>query len=122
MPRSWARRPTAVVDWLLDHPKVRYAKAASTDPLPEFLSVSEAKHLITFLSDTRPRPWLSHTRRNSHVVLGQCAFSEKRALLTGSGTLKSPEFPQNSPKALPKPCQAIDLIGFQNPSIPKLSQ
>ena len=63
---------------MLDHPKVRYAKAASTDPLPEFLSVSEAKHLITFLSDTRPRPWLSHTRRNSHVVWAN-AHSAKSA-------------------------------------------
>jgi len=59
---------TAIGDWLFDHPEVRYAEAATADPLPEFLSVSEAKHLITFLSDARPRPGLSAAKRNGHVA------------------------------------------------------
>lgn len=59
---------TAASDWLADHPEVRYAEAAHADPLPEFLSVAEAKHLITFLSDARPRPGLSGARRDSHAA------------------------------------------------------
>ena len=46
---------TAAADWIAEHPDVRYSEAATADPLPEFLSVAEAKHLITFLSDARPR-------------------------------------------------------------------
>ncbi len=61
---------TAASDWLADHPEVRYADAASADPLPEFLSVAEAKHLIAFLSSARPRPGLSRSQRDS-----QAAFS-----------------------------------------------
>lgn len=57
---------SAVGDWLIEHPDVRFADSANADPLPEFLSVSEAKHLITFLSDARPRPGLSDSKRNSH--------------------------------------------------------
>ncbi len=60
--------PTAVTDWLLEHPEVRYAESAHADPLPEFLSVSEAKHLITFLSNARPRPGLSDAQRNRHAA------------------------------------------------------
>ena len=50
------RANTAASDWLAAQPQVRYADSAHADPLPEFLSVSEAKHLITFLSSARPRP------------------------------------------------------------------
>ena len=59
---------SAVADWLIDHPEVRFADAANADPLPEFLSVAEARHLITFLSEARPRPGLSDSRRNSHAA------------------------------------------------------
>jgi integrase len=59
---------TAASDWLAEHPEVRYSEAASADPLPEFLSVSEAKLLISFLSGARPRPGLSQARRDSHVA------------------------------------------------------
>ncbi|MDM0030369.1 tyrosine-type recombinase/integrase [Variovorax saccharolyticus] len=59
---------TAASDWLAAHPVVRYAEAAHADPLPDFLSVSEAKHLITFLSDARPRPGLTGSRRDSHAA------------------------------------------------------
>lgn len=58
---------TAATDWLMEHPEVRYAEAASADPLPEFLSVTEAKHLIAFLSSARPRPGLG-SRRDAHVA------------------------------------------------------
>ena len=59
---------TAASDWLADNPHVRYAEAASADPLPEFLSVAEAKHLIAFLSNARPRPGVSGVRRDAHVA------------------------------------------------------
>jgi integrase len=59
---------TAASDWLAENPHVRYAEAASGDPLPEYLSVTEAKHLIAFLSNARPRPGVSGARRNAHVA------------------------------------------------------
>ena len=59
---------TAASDWLAVHPEVRYAEAAHADPLPECLSVAEAKHLIKFLSDARPRPGISGARRDSHAA------------------------------------------------------
>lgn len=59
---------TAASDWLEAHPDIRFAEAAHADPLPEFLSVREAKHLITFLSNARPRPGLSGSRRDSHAA------------------------------------------------------
>jgi integrase len=57
---------TAATDWLAAHPEIRYAESAQSDPLPEFLSVSEARRLITFLSEARPRPGLSGDRRDAH--------------------------------------------------------
>ena len=60
---------TAASDWLAENPHVRYAEAASGDPLPEYLSVAEAKHLIAFLSNARPRPGVS--RRTSECP---CCF------------------------------------------------
>lgn len=62
------RPNTAASDWLAAHPDVRYAEASIADPLPEFLSVAEAKHLITFLSNTRPRPGLAASRRDGHAA------------------------------------------------------
>ncbi|MDM0108039.1 tyrosine-type recombinase/integrase [Variovorax sp. J22R24] len=59
---------TAVSEWLIDNPHVRYAEAASADPLPEFLSVAEAKQLIAFLSNARPRPGLTGARRDAHAA------------------------------------------------------
>jgi len=59
---------TAASDWIDAHPEIRYAEAAQADPLPEFLSVAEARHLITFLSNARPRPGLSDSRRDSHLA------------------------------------------------------
>jgi len=58
---------TAAADWLLEHPEVRYAEASNADPLPEFLSVAEARRLISFLSDARPRPG-SGARRDAHAA------------------------------------------------------
>ena len=58
---------TAASDWLAQNPHVRYAEAASADPLPEFLSVAEARDLIAFLSNARPRPGLAGTPRNAHA-------------------------------------------------------
>lgn len=54
---------TAASDWIAANPAIRYAEAATSDPLPEFLSVAEAKQLITFLSQARPRPYLSAGER-----------------------------------------------------------
>ena len=59
---------TAASDWIDAHPEIRYAEAAEADPLPEFLSVTEAKHIITFLSNARPRPALSSAHRDSHLA------------------------------------------------------
>lgn len=58
---------SAVAQWLARRPDVRYADAPQADPLPEFLSVAEARHLISFLSNARPRPGLSAQRRDSHL-------------------------------------------------------
>jgi len=58
---------SAVAQWLASRPDIRYADAAQADPLPEFLSVAEARHLIAFLSNARPRPGLSAQRRDSHL-------------------------------------------------------
>lgn len=57
---------TAAAEWLQAHPDIRYAESAQADPLPEFLSVGEARRLITFLSEVRPRPGLSASRRDAH--------------------------------------------------------
>jgi integrase len=59
---------TAAADWIAAQPKVRYAEAAHADPLPEYLSVSEAKHLIAFLSNARPRPSAPGSRRDNHTA------------------------------------------------------
>lgn len=59
----------AAHDWLAAHPEVRYAESAHADPLPEFLSVAEARLLIAFLSNARPRPGLSAARRDTHAAL-----------------------------------------------------
>ncbi|MDM0014980.1 site-specific integrase [Variovorax sp. J22P168] len=77
----------AAADWLAAHPEVRYAEAAKADPLPEFLSVAEARHLIAFLSNARPRPGLSAARRHAHEAF---AWQELRnrtavALQLGGG-------------------------------------
>ena len=50
---------TAAADWIDAHPDVRYADAAHSDPLPDYLSVAEARSLIAFLSAARPRPGLT---------------------------------------------------------------
>lgn len=59
----------AVSHWLSDHPSVRYADAAESDPLPEFLTVTEAKTLIAFVSAARPRPGISPAQRNSQIAM-----------------------------------------------------
>lgn len=47
---------TAAADWVAAHPEIRYADAEREDPLPEYLSVGEARQLIAYLSSARPRP------------------------------------------------------------------
>ena len=47
---------TAAADWIAANPEIRYADAEREDPLPEFLSVPEARQLIAYLSSARPRP------------------------------------------------------------------
>ncbi|MBB3182050.1 site-specific integrase [Variovorax sp. Sphag1AA] len=65
--QSDASPNTAAIDWIAAVPAVRYADSAPADPLPEYLSMIEAKHLIAFLSEARPRPG---SRRDA-----QAAFS-----------------------------------------------
>jgi len=50
---------TAAADWIKANPEMRYADAAHADPLPDYLSVGEARQLIAFLSAARPRPGAS---------------------------------------------------------------
>jgi integrase len=45
---------TAATDLLLRRWDIRYANAAKSDPLPEFLPAAEAKRLVTYLSAVRP--------------------------------------------------------------------
>lgn len=71
---------TAASDWLADNPQVRYAEAASADPLPEFLPNAEAKHLIAFLSDARPRPGLTDARRKAHAAFTWQELRNRAAL------------------------------------------
>lgn len=52
--RGAATNPTAA-QWLEHHPEIRYADATSADPLPEILSVTQARRLILHLSRARPR-------------------------------------------------------------------
>ena len=59
---------SAASDWIASRPEVRFADAAQGDPLPEFLSVAEARLLIAFVSSARPRPGLAPSRRDSHVA------------------------------------------------------
>ena len=47
---------TAAPEWVSANPEVRYADAEREDPLPEYLSVAEARQLIAHLSSVRPRP------------------------------------------------------------------
>ncbi|RYZ12033.1 MAG: site-specific integrase [Comamonadaceae bacterium] len=54
--RTGAPPNRATARWLAEHPEVRFADAASADPMPEILSVAEARMLIAFLSTARPRP------------------------------------------------------------------
>jgi integrase len=64
-----ARVNTAAADWIAAQPHVRYAEAKHADPLPDFLPVAEARHLIAFLSNARPRPSASGTRRDAQAAL-----------------------------------------------------
>lgn len=46
---------TAAADLLASRPDLRYANAHDADPLPETLPAFEAKRLVAYLSDVRPR-------------------------------------------------------------------
>lgn len=59
----------AAKQWLIDHPEVRFADASTATPLPEFLSVAEAKGLITYLSSARPRPVATTAQRHAQTAL-----------------------------------------------------
>lgn len=80
----------AAAQWLHDHPEVRYAEAANADPLPEFLSVSEAKVLITFLSSARPRPSVVGSRRDGQAALSWQAVRNRVAVALQLGAGLSP--------------------------------
>lgn len=63
------RTNLAASHWLAENPRVRYSEAATADPLPESLTVVEARNLITFLSSARPRPGVSAARRDSQAAM-----------------------------------------------------
>jgi integrase len=64
--RTDALPNTAAADWIAANPEVRYADSAHADPLPGYLSVTEARQLIAYLSAARPRPG---SRRDAHAAL-----------------------------------------------------
>ena len=80
----------AATHWLSDHPEVRYSESSKTDPLPEFLSVSEAKELITFLSSARPRPGVSGSRRDGQAALSWQDVRNRVAVATQLGAGLTP--------------------------------
>ena len=99
--RTGTRVNPAAADWIAAQPAVRYAEAADADPLPDFLSLSEARHLITFLSDARPRPAAWGATRDAHATFPWQAVRNRTsvALQLGGGlapgdvralTLRSP--------------------------------
>ena len=49
-------RNLAAADLLNNRPEWRFAQAAKMDPLPAYLDASQAKRLVSFLSQARPRP------------------------------------------------------------------
>lgn len=67
--QSGQPRNQAATQWLIDHPEVRYADAATATPLPDFLAVAEAKGLITYLSSARPRPAATIAQRHAQAAL-----------------------------------------------------
>ena len=54
--RSDRQPNAAATDWIAANPQVRFADAGREDPLPEYLSLAEARQLIGHLSSARPRP------------------------------------------------------------------
>lgn len=59
----------AASEWIAAQPEIRYAEASQSDPLPDYLSISETRHLITFLSAARPRPSAAGSTRGNPVGL-----------------------------------------------------
>ena len=59
----------AAAEWIAAQPEIKYAEAAQSDPLPDFLTVTETRHLITFLSAARPRPGVTGSSRENPVGL-----------------------------------------------------
>jgi integrase len=80
------RANTAAADWLAAQPAVRYADSARADPLPEFLSLAEAKQFITWLSSARPRPGSTGTRHAQSALSWQALRNRVAvALQLGAG-------------------------------------
>ncbi len=78
---------TAAADCIAAQPEVRFAEAANADPMPEYLSVAEARHLIAFLSSARPRPSRSGIPRDAHASLSWQTLRNRAsvALQLGAG-------------------------------------
>ncbi len=81
---------TAAADWIAANPEIRYAEAAASDPLPEFLSMSETKQLMAFLSHARPRPHLSAERRAAQQALSWQEIRNRAAMAMQLGAGLSP--------------------------------
>lgn len=60
---------TAAADCIAAQPEVRFAEAADADPLPDYLSTTEASRLIAFVSQARPRPAATDADRDAHASL-----------------------------------------------------
>jgi integrase len=79
------RPNTAAADWIYAHPDVRYADAAHADPLPDYLSLVEARQLITFLSAARPRPGASRQHAQAGLTWQELRNRASVALQLGAG-------------------------------------
>ena len=81
---------TAATDWIAAQPAVRHADAAEADPPPEFLSVSEARHLVVFLSEARPRPAARGSRAPRRVALSWQRLRNRAAVALQLGAGLTP--------------------------------
>ena len=91
----------AATDLMASRPDIRYANSPDMDPLPDFLSVAEAKRLVTYLSSVRPgravaaQPWQEVRNRSSVALMlgagltpGEVRALELSGVVTQGGTAR----------------------------------